>query len=379
MGKKRTTQEIEEIVIELGYVLLDISADESGKRRVLIRDEDGYKYNILLGNLMGLDIIPSIVDPRRPDISLENISLWLQREEKTFELCDNNEYNGNKEPLWFHCFICGENFDTNWAMIYSRGDGCSYCSNNRVSDKNRLSVVRSDISSEWDYKLNADTPEDVSYASDKIRWWICSAGHPSYPSPIKDRTRGRGCSYCARKRISNDNRLSYLYKEISSEWNHELNSDTPDDVSYGSNEGRWWICPNGHESYFAKIGSRTNMGSGCPVCSSSTGEEEIAKWLNYNGIIYIPEKRFDDCRNKRQLPFDFGIPYENGNWFLIEFHGGQHYFSVKHFGGEKTFKEQQKKDKIKLKYCQDNNIPLLVIPYWEFDNIESILKETLSI
>ena len=31
-------------------------------------------------------------------------------------------------------------------------------------------------------------------------------------------------------------------------------------------------------------------------------------------------------------------------------------------------------DKIKDKYCVDNNIKLLRIPYWEFENIENILK-----
>lgn len=36
-----------------------------------------------------------------------------------------------------------------------------------------------------------------------------------------------------------------------------------------------------------------------------------------------------------------------------------------------------KRDKIKKKYCKENNVELLVIPYWEFHNIEKILEQTL--
>lgn len=27
-----------------------------------------------------------------------------------------------------------------------------------------------------------------------------------------------------------------------------------------------------------------------------------------------------------------------------------------------------------MKYCNDNNIDILIIPYWEYDNIEKILE-----
>ena len=38
---------------------------------------------------------------------------------------------------------------------------------------------------------------------------------------------------------------------------------------------------------------------------------------------------------------------------------------------------QQEHDKIKNQYCIDNNIPLIRIPYWEYDSIEYILKNVL--
>ena len=35
----------------------------------------------------------------------------------------------------------------------------------------------------------------------------------------------------------------------------------------------------------------------------------------------------------------------------------------------------KKRKKNKTEYCKDNNITLIRIPYWDFNNIENILKE----
>ena len=34
---------------------------------------------------------------------------------------------------------------------------------------------------------------------------------------------------------------------------------------------------------------------------------------------------------------------------------------------------QVKRDNIKSNYCKINNIPLLLIPYWDFDNIDELV------
>jgi uridylate kinase len=41
-------------------------------------------------------------------------------------------------------------------------------------------------------------------------------------------------------------------------------------------------------------------------------------------------------------------------------------------------KKQKIKDSIKTKYCKDNNIKLIRIPYTEFKNIENILKKEIK-
>ena len=51
--------------------------------------------------------------------------------------------------------------------------------------------------------------------------------------------------------------------------------------------------------------------------------------------------------------------------------------SVDYFGGDETLEKTKLRDNIKTKYCEDNHIKLIRIPYWDFDNIEQILTKEL--
>lgn len=121
----------------------------------------------------------------------------------------------------------------------------------------------------------------------------------------------------------------------------------------------------------------------CPVCDKkSMGNIKIKNFLKKENIVFEEEKRFDDCKYKNTLPFDFYLPEEN---ILIEYQGIQHY-SVQRFGGmslEKAiinFEEQQIKDRIKEEYATKKGISFLKIDYNE--NIEeklSFLRKKCSV
>lgn len=116
-------------------------------------------------------------------------------------------------------------------------------------------------------------------------------------------------------------------------------------------------------------------GTGCPRCSQSRGEQQIEKFLLENSIEYYPQHRFDECRNKRILPFDFYCPAYN---CCIEYDGQQHFYPV-NFGGcsdseaLNSFLNTQINDQIKTQFCNEHHIDLLRIPYEHFKNIDSIL------
>lgn len=120
-------------------------------------------------------------------------------------------------------------------------------------------------------------------------------------------------------------------------------------------------------------------GSRCPRCmQSSRGEDRIIRYLEDNNIDFKSQFKIDECRNKKPLPFDFAIYYNEKLIVLIEYQGEQHYKIVEHFDGEQGFKERKYNDKIKKDFCKNNNIPLLEIPFWNYDDIENIIEDFIK-
>ena len=119
-----------------------------------------------------------------------------------------------------------------------------------------------------------------------------------------------------------------------------------------------------------------NSKCGCKHCvdNSSKGELKIMSVLGQLNISYIPQYKFDECKKILKLPFDFYLPAYN---MCIEYDGYQHFNEIQHFGGEKALKELKINDSIKNDFCLKNNIKLLRIAYYDYMNIESIIKTHL--
>ena len=106
--------------------------------------------------------------------------------------------------------------------------------------------------------------------------------------------------------------------------------------------------------------------------SRSRGELKIDDILNENGMSFKTEYIFPDLVSSsgRPLRFDFAVFDDDGNVdFLIEYQGEQHYASVAHFGGKKHLFQQKYNDQKKRSYCALKELPLVAVPYWEYDNI----------
>ena len=77
------------------------------------------------------------------------------------------------------------------------------------------------------------------------------------------------------------------------------------------------------------------------------------------------------CKSRNvNLKFDFYLPKYNT---CIEYDGEQHFKSVEYFGGYISLIETKERDEIKNKFCLDNKIKLLRIPFNKYDDIEKIL------
>jgi hypothetical protein len=192
---------------------------------------------------------------------------------------------------------------------------------------------------------------------------------------------GHLCGHCSKmggKIKGGEDTFAFMHPELLKEWDYNKNILEPEFYSKSSAQKVWWICSSCEHKWKAEIRSRSN-GHGCPACSSPKGEKRVKKFFENNEIEFCPQYMFSDCINLRELRFDFAI-FDNGKLsFLCEVQGRQHYEIVKFFDGEEGFRKRQINDSIKEQYCLSHNIPLLKIPYWDFNKIPEILISYLHL
>jgi hypothetical protein len=145
------------------------------------------------------------------------------------------------------------------------------------------------------------------------------------------------------------------------------------------------LCDKGHE--FDITWAHLQSGRRCPCCQESNNETIVREWLDKHSVTFSAQYTFDDLVSDigRRLRFDFAIFNKSNKLIkLIEVQGEQHTQPVDFAGKGKQwaadqFKETQHRDKLKVDYCKEHNIPLLHISYMEFSILDEILtKEILG-
>jgi len=164
---------------------------------------------------------------------------------------------------------------------------------------------------------------------------------------------GSGCQRCnGTERLTNEVFLERATERFGDKFDYSkvniVNSDTK--IIIGCKK----------HGFFSQLPGEHLKSNGCPMCSFSNGEKEVAELLKFNNIEFEPQKKFIGCSYKGNLRFDFYLPQYN---LCIEYDGIQHYEVVKYFGGQKGFNKRHKKDLIKNEYCYNNDIVLLRIRY----------------
>ena len=229
----------------------------------------------------------------------------------------NASYGSNKSRWW----LCEHGHE--WKAVVSDRtldrNGCPYCSGRRVSDLNRLSVLYPDVAQDWHPTKNGDLRlDDVHYASNKKRWWLCSQDRDhEWDAPPNSRTAGHGCPYCSGRRVADSNRLSTNHPRLAAEWHPTENGDlTPDDVVSGTNRKAWWRCRKGHE-WSAVVASRVAGGHGCPYCSGHRVSDANRLSLRYPEVA----KEWHPTKNGTLTPNDVALATNRKVWWVcIEGH-----------------------------------------------------------
>jgi hypothetical protein len=280
----------------------------------------------------------------------------------------NNKYNYDKvnyinsqTKVSIGCQIHG--YFEQIPKTHLEGSGCTECS--RSSSKKLISEefiekAKKVHGDEYDY-------DNVIYVHSKSKINITCRSHGDFKQVPNNHLQGQGCPLCSGFEHLTTERFIEKAKKIHGD-QYEYNK-----VSYVNIKNEVIITCRFHGD-FNQVPDNHLRGQGCRSCRISRGELKIQHYLKRRDILFEEQYTFGDCIDKRQLPFDFAI-FFNNKIGLIEYQGEQHYKKV-NFGGKDILIESiKKRDEIKAAYAKRNGIPLLLISHLEFDEIEKIIEK----
>ena len=127
-------------------------------------------------------------------------------------------------------------------------------------------------------------------------------------------------------------------------------------------------------------GISLTQGHMCPKCTRSHFEKEVMHLLDLWDVEYVCEHRFEECRSKRELPFDLFLTVHN---IAIEMDGEHHYMPIRRGSmtdedAEEKLKITQEHDRIKTMFCENNGIKLIRVPFWERNRLKDYLGRALT-
>jgi hypothetical protein len=231
---------------------------------------------------------------------------------------------------------------------HKRGQKCPKCSGRNLTNDEIIDEFKKIHDNKYQYGKTL-------IINTKTKVIITCPIHGDFEQTPNNHKRGQGCQKCYGKEVLTQLKAIELFeKSHGNKYDYAkvkyINAHTKVIITCPIH-GDFEQTPNNHKN-----------GNACPMCNESNGETKVRVYLTENNINFLQQHRFQDCKNKLPLPFDFYIPELN---VCIEYNGLQHYKPIEYFGGINGFKERQINDKIKKGYCNNNNILLITIKYNE--------------
>lgn len=291
--------------------------------------------------------------------------------EGEYEITNTIKYTKLKSKVEFIHKTCGNKYIT-VSEYFITGNRCPHCFGNTKKNTDWfVSKVREDVGEEY-----VVLGEYINYLSKiKIRHSKCNTLYDVTPADFigTQNKKGKRCPLCYGKtKKTNEEFKIELLNAMGSEYiqiGEYVGSNTKIEILHT-------VCG---ETYAPTPANILSGKSRCSCETENRGEFKVKELLDLYSVNFNRQYSHPDCKYISPLRFDFAV-YNDLNQLqcLIEYDGKQHHEPIEYFGGEKAFKLQQKKDKIKDDYCKANNIPLIRIPYWDFKNIDLILTERLT-
>lgn len=298
---------------------------------------------------------------------------------KNGELTPDKVYSRSSQKVWWKCL---EGIDHKWqSQIKSRanGIGCPICSGRKTVHSNSLASKFPEIAKLFDRnRNNGVSPYDFTPYSNTMVWWKCPEGNEHiWEATVANVVNGSTCPVCMGRKITEHNNLAILHTDLIEEWDFDKNTLDPSKISPGTKDKAWWICRRDKEhKWYSTIKDRTAKNSGCPICSIKLNVSET-KMLDFIKEIFPSHEIIYRHRPKwlNRMELDVFIPSLN---LGFEYQGLQHFQPIDFFGGEQTFIEQVKRDKLKKELCLENEVLLIEVFYDEELSKELIKNKVLN-
>lgn len=328
--------------------------EDSKKKVVFLCDRHGeieQRFDVHIKNLK----CPKCKTLNNNKYTKDYINSLIIKYKKPYKYFLDKDIYNVKDKINIECKEHGI-FEQRLHNHFTIGSGCTKCS---IEDRTNIT----DKLSKW---LLENSIFIIKYNGYKSKSIIkCNKNHIF--SATIDNLKNYGCPICTennrlvneRKKFIENSKLIWSNTIIEFDYNTLVYNGKRKLFTMNSDVGIISQLPDNHLSGF--------------LPRKSTGETIIENILNKYSIFYEREKTFDGCVNKKKLRFDFYIPDKN---ICIEYNGIQHYQKVDRFGGEDTFNYQKYNDSIKINFCKENNINLLIISYK--DSIIEKMKELIT-
>ena len=348
-----------------GYIPLE--EIKNTKQKISCIDPDGYKYYASYDLVR--DKRTKCLDKwKKQNIYKSyNMRLYANRVQGNCVILstDDELSNANDIKVKFICPRCGGRYEKKWCHWIAQPDNehfCQKCSTKiRVDKRTRTEKEVVGAYKNYGYKLLSSCQEYIDNGGNHARLLCIDKDGYKYATSLGSLSKGNA----GNNKFSTSNPFA---SENLQKWCDDNNiklrilrqlNDVHTKFEIECSCGSLYIA----EAYEIMTLGRTR----CPKCSKKESRLELKtrEWLEDNNIPFIPEYRFDDCRDIRSLPFDFKCDW-NDKTILIEVDGGQHYY-ITQWTNKDDLISQKHRDDIKTKYCIDNGYILLRIPFWDFE------------
>ena len=363
MGKKKTHEEFVEELNRRGIDVIPLEKYNGLQYKISFRcNKCNYEWKVTPGNLFRNGGCHRCHGRER--YNLESFKEKLSQINNTIEVI--GEYRNTTTKIRCRCLNCNSEWEAKPSKLLC-GSSCPICNRQQLR-LGKYKILREDFE-----LLIEDKPikligeyKGTSYSTN----FQCSTcGHiwKTRPCHILE---GTGCPHCLHEslKLSENEFLKRIATclpniQILSKFN-------------GTNHYVQYKCTLCNKTHTA-LASNLLHGFGCPYCKISKGEKKCMDYFDVHSVQYVPQYEFDDLFgiNNGKLKFDFAVFDKGILQFLVEYDGIFHYKKLfENDGHEKLLLH----DKLKNEYCKNKQILLLRIPYWDYDNVDTILEKFIK-